>query len=107
MVNLVGQSYFKAVGNLNQEYQKILVEHRFIPDNEENCEEREQQESKPVQTKETRAKPPAYMPHVPFSQRLTKARNDEEFCILERLKNLYIIVPFTEVITEIPSYNNC
>ncbi|XP_057999286.1 uncharacterized protein LOC131178345 [Hevea brasiliensis] len=50
--------------------------------------------------------PPApYKPPLPFPQRFQKAKLDKQFGkFLEVLKKLYINIPFTDVISQMPSY---
>jgi len=45
--------------------------------------------------------PPPYKPKIPFPQRIAKSKLDEQFRkFVEMLNKLYIIVPFTEVLTQ-------
>lgn len=49
--------------------------------------------------------PKPYQPPVPFPQRLAKAKLDKQFGkFLEVLKKLYINVPFTEALQQMPTY---
>ncbi|KAK9714256.1 hypothetical protein RND81_06G082000 [Saponaria officinalis] len=49
--------------------------------------------------------PRAYVPPVPFPQRLAKAKLEQKYGkFLEILKNMHINIPFIDVISEIPSY---
>ena len=49
--------------------------------------------------------PPPYTPHIPYPQRLAKTKNEGQFKkFVELLKQLNITIPFTEAITQIPSY---
>ncbi|XP_039128971.1 uncharacterized protein LOC120265134 [Dioscorea cayenensis subsp. rotundata] len=49
--------------------------------------------------------PKPYIPPVPFPQRLAKAKLDKQFGkFLEVLKKLYVNVPFTEALQQMPSY---
>ncbi|CAM8890818.1 unnamed protein product [Rhodiola kirilowii] len=48
---------------------------------------------------------PLYKPPMPFPQRLLKKKNDQHFNkFVEMLRKLNITLPFTEVLTQIPSY---
>ncbi|XP_050878874.1 uncharacterized protein LOC127082692 [Lathyrus oleraceus] len=49
--------------------------------------------------------PPSYKPHIPCPQRLVKSKNEGQFKkFVELLKQLNITIPFTEAITQMPSY---
>ena len=49
--------------------------------------------------------PPPYRPPVPFPQRLAKAKLDEQFGkFIQVLKQLHITIPFTEALTQMPTY---
>ncbi|XP_050890327.1 uncharacterized protein LOC127095720 [Lathyrus oleraceus] len=49
--------------------------------------------------------PPPYIPPIPYPQRLTKSKNEGQFKkFVELLKQLNITIPFTESITQMPSY---
>ncbi|CAM8887358.1 unnamed protein product [Rhodiola kirilowii] len=55
----------------------------------------------PAQTVE----PAPYRPPVPFPQRLKSARRDKEFMqFVDKIRTLYITMPFTDAITKIPTY---
>ncbi|CAM8923873.1 unnamed protein product [Rhodiola kirilowii] len=55
----------------------------------------------PAQTVE----PAPYMPPIPFPQRLKGARRDKEFMqFVDKVRTLYIMMPFTDAITQIPTY---
>ncbi|XP_058766119.1 uncharacterized protein LOC131639655 [Vicia villosa] len=48
---------------------------------------------------------PLYKPPIPFPQRLAESKNEGQFKkFIKLLKHLNITIPFTEVITQIPSY---
>ncbi|XP_078162050.1 uncharacterized protein LOC144557355 [Carex rostrata] len=50
-------------------------------------------------------KPPPYRPPVPFPQRLAESRINEQFSkFIEVLKQLHITIPFTEALTQMPTY---
>ncbi|CAM8892793.1 unnamed protein product [Rhodiola kirilowii] len=49
--------------------------------------------------------PRVYTPPIPFPQRLKKKSNDKQFSkFAEMMRKLYVTMPFTEVITQAPSY---
>ncbi|CAM8944881.1 unnamed protein product [Rhodiola kirilowii] len=49
--------------------------------------------------------PAPYMPPIPFPQRLKGARRDKEFMqFVDKVRTLYITMPFTDAITKIPTY---
>ncbi|XP_078166211.1 uncharacterized protein LOC144560859 [Carex rostrata] len=49
--------------------------------------------------------PPPYKPPLPFPQRFVKAKLDKQFGkFLEMMKKLQVNVPFTDVLTKMPSY---
>ncbi|XP_057999339.1 uncharacterized protein LOC131178397 [Hevea brasiliensis] len=49
--------------------------------------------------------PPPYKPPFPYSQRFQKAKLDKQFGkFLKVLKKLYINIPFTDAISQMPSY---
>ena len=64
-------------------------------------------ESLPEQQKTKQGpKPPPYVPPVPFPQRLTKAKIDDQYAkFLEVLKQLTISIPFTDALIQMPSYS--
>ena len=50
---------------------------------------------------------PAYTPLAPFPQRLQKERREEQFSkFLEIFKKIEINIPFSEVINQMPIYEN-
>jgi len=70
-----------------------------------------EEESSEPQGEETRvesdkpATPPPYKPKIPFPQRFIKSNLDEQFRrFIEMMNKLYINVPFTEVLTQMPTY---
>ncbi|CAM8962659.1 unnamed protein product [Rhodiola kirilowii] len=51
------------------------------------------------------AEPAPYVPPVPFPQRLKATRNDKDFQkFVDKICTLYITLPLTEAITQIPTY---
>jgi len=68
-------------------------------------------ESNKPQGEETRVEsekkitPPPYKPKISFPQRFAKSKLDEKFRkFIEMMNKLYINVPFTEVLTQMPTY---
>ncbi|CAM8959196.1 unnamed protein product [Rhodiola kirilowii] len=52
-----------------------------------------------------KVEPAPYMPPVPFPQRLKGARRDKEFMqFVDKVCTLYITMPFTDAITQIPTH---
>ena len=57
------------------------------------------------QRKKGAEKPPPYRPPVPFPQRLAETKLNEQFAkFIDVLKQLHITIPFTEVLTQMPTY---
>jgi len=49
--------------------------------------------------------PPPYKPKIPFPQRFAKSKLDEQFRkFIKMMNKLYINVPFTDVLTQMPTY---
>ncbi|KEH33336.1 hypothetical protein MTR_3g435880 [Medicago truncatula] len=49
--------------------------------------------------------PDPFKPKIPFPQRFAKSKLDEQFKkFIEMMNNIYIDVPFTEVLTQMPTY---
>ncbi|CAM8900702.1 unnamed protein product [Rhodiola kirilowii] len=68
---------------------------------EETSKEAENREENSAQTVE----PAPYKPPVPYPQRLKGARRDKEFRkFVDKIRTLYITMPFTDAITQIPTY---
>ncbi|XP_039686963.1 uncharacterized protein [Medicago truncatula] len=63
-------------------------------------------------SRETRAErrveentPPPFKPKIPFPQRFAKSKLDEQFKkFIEMMNKIYIDMPFTEVLTQMPTY---
>ncbi|CAM8912980.1 unnamed protein product [Rhodiola kirilowii] len=61
------------------------------------------QKEKAVEKEKDELKP--YTSLIPFPQRLKKKSNDKQFLkFAEMMRKLYVTMPFTEVITQVPSY---
>jgi hypothetical protein len=70
--------------------------------NEEGPNPQVEKESEVEKEKE---EPRVYTPPIPFPQRLKKKSNDKQFSkFAEMMRKLYVTMPFTEVITQAPSY---
>jgi hypothetical protein len=49
--------------------------------------------------------PPPFKPKIPFPQRFAKSKLDEQFKkFIEMMNKIYVDVPFTEVLTQMPTY---
>ena len=49
--------------------------------------------------------PPPFKPKIPFPQRFAKSKLDEQFKkFIEMMNKIYIDVPFTDVLTQMPTY---
>ncbi|CAM8988458.1 unnamed protein product [Rhodiola kirilowii] len=58
-----------------------------------------------IEVEKEKAEPRVYTPPIPFPQRLKKKTNDKQFSkFAEMMRKLYVTMPFTEVITQAPSY---
>ncbi|CAM8895531.1 unnamed protein product [Rhodiola kirilowii] len=63
------------------------------------------QAQKEGEVEKEKDKPRVYTPPIPFPQRLKKKSNDKQFSkFAEMMRKLYVTMPFTEVITQAPSY---
>src|ERR1035438_10347110 len=57
------------------------------------------------QKKKGNEKPPPYRPPVPFPQRLAETRLNEQFANFANvIKQLHITIPFTDALTQMPTY---
>ena len=86
-------------------YQKPEKEAEKSKEQSENVEE-DANESREVSEKDKPyVPPPPYKPPIPYPQRLTKSKNEGQFKkFVELLKQLNVTIPFTEAITQMPSY---
>ncbi|XP_057993028.1 uncharacterized protein LOC131174019 [Hevea brasiliensis] len=77
-------------------------------DKSENQTKEKKEEAKENQEEEAWKKkklPEPYQPPLPFPQKFQKAKLDKQFeKFLEVLQKLYINIPFTEVLSQMPSY---
>ncbi|CAM8925383.1 unnamed protein product [Rhodiola kirilowii] len=63
------------------------------------------QVEKESEVEKEKDEPRIYTPPIPFPQRLKKKSNDKQFSkFAEMMRKLYVTMPFTEVMTQAPSY---
>ena len=63
------------------------------------------QEVTEKETKKPYVPPPPYKPSIPYPQRLAKSKTKGQFKkFVELLKSLHLSIPFSEAITQMPSY---
>ncbi|CAM8929737.1 unnamed protein product [Rhodiola kirilowii] len=63
------------------------------------------QNQKEKEVEKEKDEPRPYTPPIPFPQRLKKKSNEKQFLkFVEMMRKLYVTMPFTEVITQAPSY---
>ncbi|CAM8954393.1 unnamed protein product [Rhodiola kirilowii] len=63
------------------------------------------QNQKEKEVEKEKDEPRPYTPPIPFPQRLKKKSNGKQFSkFAEMMRKLYVTMPFTEVITQAPSY---
>ncbi|CAM8987122.1 unnamed protein product [Rhodiola kirilowii] len=63
------------------------------------------QAQKEREVEKEKDEPRTYTPPIPFPRRLKKKSNDKQFSkFAEMMRKLYVTMPFTEVITQAPSY---
>ncbi|XP_039688621.1 uncharacterized protein [Medicago truncatula] len=81
---------------------------RTKPDESEKEIYEPQAEETRVEREKTRvdeSTPPPFKPKTPFPQRFAKSKLDEQFKkFIEMMNKIYIDVPFTEVLTQMPTY---
>ncbi|XP_050875981.1 uncharacterized protein LOC127079641 [Lathyrus oleraceus] len=66
---------------------------------------KEDKSKKVIEKEESYVPPPPYKPPIPYPQRLVKSKSVGKFKkFVELLKQLNITIPFTEAITQMPSY---
>ncbi|XP_057994968.1 uncharacterized protein LOC131175272 [Hevea brasiliensis] len=83
----------------NQIAQQANSSSKAIEEKEEDKKEQEEE------IKKKKKLPEPYQPPLPFPQRFQKVKLDKLFGkFLEVLKKLYINIPFTEALSQIPSY---
>ncbi|XP_045802530.1 uncharacterized protein LOC123896150 [Trifolium pratense] len=74
-------------------------------ESEPNEEGKEDSGEETVEKKRPYAPPPPYKPPIPYPQRFEKSKSVGQFKkFVELLKQLNITIPFTEAITQMPSY---
>ena len=74
-------------------------------ENENKPKEKENENQEAVEKEKPYVPPPPYKPPIPYPQRLTNSKTMGQFKkFVELLKQLNITIPFTEAITQMPSY---
>ena len=74
-------------------------------ENENEPKEKENENQETVEKEKPYVPPPPYKPPIPYPQRLTNSKTMGQFKkFVELLKQLNITIPFTEAITQMPSY---
>ncbi|XP_058774570.1 uncharacterized protein LOC131648859 [Vicia villosa] len=74
-------------------------------DKSSNPKEKEDKEGETEGKEAPYVPPPPYKPHIPYPQRFEKSKSIRQFKkFVELLKQLNIKIPFTEAITQMPSY---
>ncbi|XP_021668793.2 uncharacterized protein LOC110656379 [Hevea brasiliensis] len=74
-------------------------------DNQTKEEEKEAKKDKEEKEKKKKKLPKPYQPPLPFPQRFQKFKLDKQFeKFLEVLQKLYINIPFTKALSQMPSY---
>jgi hypothetical protein len=67
--------------------------------------EKEDKSEEVVEKKKPYVPPPPYKPPIPYPQRFEKSKNEGQFKkFVELLKQLNITIPFTEAMTQMPSF---
>ncbi|XP_057996489.1 uncharacterized protein LOC110663532 [Hevea brasiliensis] len=107
---MIPREYCKAVtlrsGKILEHSEEESTKRTF--DKCENQTEEKKEEAKENQEEEARKKkklPEPYQSPLPFPQRFQKAKLDKQFeKFLEVLQKLYINIPFTEALSQMPSY---
>ena len=74
-------------------------------ENENEPKEKENENQEAVEQEKPHVPPPPYKPPILYPQRLTNSKTMGQFKkFVEILKQLNITIPFTEAITQMPSY---
>ncbi|XP_058724611.1 uncharacterized protein LOC131596065 [Vicia villosa] len=88
-----------------QSPRKITEEESRPKDKLSDPKEKEDKEGEMEEKEAPYIPPPPYKPPIPYPQRLKKSKNIGQFKkFVELLKQLNITIPFTEAITQMPSY---
>ncbi|XP_058775072.1 uncharacterized protein LOC131649322 [Vicia villosa] len=82
------------------------VENVVPTDQVEKPEESTKQPNQEVETKDkSYTPPPPYKPHIPYPQRLKKTKMESQYQkFIKVIEKLHVEIPFTEAITQMPSY---
>ena len=71
----------------------------------EDTNEDEAEESKQNDKEKTAVTPPPFVPKLPFPSRMNRTKVDQQFGkFMTLVKNLEVTVPFTDLISQVPSY---
>ncbi|XP_045804300.1 uncharacterized protein LOC123897629 [Trifolium pratense] len=74
-------------------------------ESEQNIKDKENSGEEIIEKKKPYIPPPPYQPPIPYPQRFEKSKSEGQFRkFVELLKKLNITIPFTEAITQMPSY---
>ncbi|CAM8999019.1 unnamed protein product [Rhodiola kirilowii] len=118
----------RRVKALEQQLEQMAIQNRMLENQEENNlmlpaqttratseqsaphstpaeEESSKEAEERVENSTPTVEPAPYKPPVPFPQRLKGARRDKEFMqFVDKIRTLYNTMPFTDAITQIPTY---
>ncbi|XP_050920161.1 uncharacterized protein LOC127137783, partial [Lathyrus oleraceus] len=86
-----------------------MIENQNPKKSTEESEPKEKEESnkETLEKKEPYVPPPPYKPPIPYPQRLVKTKDVGQFRkFVDLLKQLNVTIPFTEAITQMPSYDS-
>ncbi|KAK2410400.1 hypothetical protein QL285_045765 [Trifolium repens] len=74
-------------------------------EDDKNEKDKEEKSEEVVEKKKPYVPPPPYKPPIPYPQRFEKSKNEGQFKkFVELLKQLNITIPFTEAMTQMPSF---
>ncbi|XP_057996598.1 uncharacterized protein LOC131175918 [Hevea brasiliensis] len=105
-----GNEQVDFVGNYNQKSveekkKEDKDKNEFTSNHDEVNEEANKKKEIEKEEEEKYVPPTPYKPPLPYPQRFQKAKLDKQFeNFLEVLKKLYINIPFTDAISQMPSY---
>ena len=76
-----------------------------LPTNQVEEQEEPEKQKEPELKDKTNKSPPPYKPPVPFPQRLKQTKLDNQYQrFVKVIEKLHVEIPFTETITQVPSY---
>ncbi|XP_045791573.1 uncharacterized protein LOC123886284 [Trifolium pratense] len=88
------------IPTMHQDFEKTIEK-----ESEPNREEKEDSGEETLEKKRPYVPLPPYKPLIPYPQRFEKSKSEGQFKkFVELLKKLNITIPFTEAITQMPSY---